>query len=173
MARSKGLRHVHPTAYVHPSARVTRDIRVAQFGYVGPESWLTAGVELAPFALLAPRVAVVGSDHNYDSKGTPIEFSERPLLAGTFIGRDVWVGYGSVLLTGIRIGEGAIVAASSTVTKDVPAYEIWAGNPARRIKERFKPDEAEQHSRALDLALNRRNWSQAARKSGLQTPPIT
>ena len=50
------------------------------------------------------------------------------------IGRDVWIGSGSVILSGIEIGDGAIVAAGSVVTKSVGKYEIWAGNPAKFIK---------------------------------------
>lgn len=58
----------------------------------------------------------------------------------TYIGNDVWIGANSVILKGKQIGNGAIIGASAVVTKDVPAYAIVAGNPARIIKYRF--DEA-------------------------------
>ena len=65
------------------------------------------------------------------------------------IGHDVWIGHGAVVLPGRSIGTGAVVAAGAIVTKDVPAYTIVAGNPARPIKRRFAEDTA---SRLADLA---------------------
>ncbi|NOJ49917.1 DapH/DapD/GlmU-related protein [Bradyrhizobium archetypum] len=65
------------------------------------------------------------------------------------IGHDVWIGHGAVVLPGRSIGTGAVVAAGAIVTKDVPAYTIVAGNPARPIKRRFAEDIA---SRLVDLA---------------------
>ena len=56
------------------------------------------------------------------------------------IGHDVWIGHGAIVLPGRRIGHGAVIGAGSVVTKDVPAYAIAVGNPARVIRQRF-PDE--------------------------------
>lgn len=53
------------------------------------------------------------------------------------VGNDVWIGYESVILSGVTIGDGAIVAARSVVTKDVPPYAIVGGAPARPIRPRF------------------------------------
>jgi len=53
------------------------------------------------------------------------------------IGHDVWIGHGAIVLPGRSVGTGAVVAAGAIVTKDVPAYTIVAGNPARPIKRRF------------------------------------
>lgn len=53
------------------------------------------------------------------------------------VGNDVWLGYRSVILAGVTIGDGAIVGAYSVVTKDVPPYTIVAGNPAKEIRRRF------------------------------------
>ncbi|WP_448571773.1 Vat family streptogramin A O-acetyltransferase [Trichothermofontia sp.] len=55
----------------------------------------------------------------------------------TVIGNDVWLGYESVIMPGVAIGDGAIVAAKSVVTKDVPAYAIVGGNPAQILRYRF------------------------------------
>ncbi len=56
------------------------------------------------------------------------------------IGNDVWIGFGSTLMSGVSIGSGAIIAANSHIVKDVGSYEIWGGNPARFIKSRFSSD---------------------------------
>jgi acetyltransferase-like isoleucine patch superfamily enzyme len=53
------------------------------------------------------------------------------------IGNDVWLGYGSMIMSGVGIGDGAVIAAGAVVTRDVEPYSIVAGNPARLIKKRF------------------------------------
>ena len=59
------------------------------------------------------------------------------------IGHDVWIGHGAIVLPGRNIGTGAVVAAGAIVTRDVPAYTIVAGNPARPIRRRFADENAD------------------------------
>ncbi|WP_338972383.1 CatB-related O-acetyltransferase [Spiroplasma endosymbiont of Panorpa germanica] len=59
----------------------------------------------------------------------------------TIIGHDVWIGYNATIMPGVKIGNGAVVAANSTVVKDVPDYAIVGGNPAKLIKYRFSEEE--------------------------------
>jgi acetyltransferase-like isoleucine patch superfamily enzyme len=87
--------------------------------------------------MIGPRVSIVGADHIYDKPGIPIIFSGRPELNPTIIEQDVWIGCGAILIAGVRIGRGAIVAAGAVVTKNIPAYEIHGGVPAKRIADRF------------------------------------
>src|SRR5262249_59329201 len=63
------------------------------------------------------------------------------------IGHDVWTGHGAIVLPGRNIGTGAVIAAGAIVTKDVPAYTIVAGNPARPIKRRFSEQIADRLAR--------------------------
>jgi virginiamycin A acetyltransferase len=60
-----------------------------------------------------------------------------PHKGDTVVGNDVWIGYGSTIMPGVRIGDGAIVASCSVVTKDVPPYAIVGGNPAAVLRYRF------------------------------------
>lgn len=62
---------------------------------------------------------------------------ELPYKGDTVIGNDVWIGYESTIMPGVRIGDGAIIASKSVVTNDVPAYSVAGGNPATIIKHRF------------------------------------
>ena len=57
------------------------------------------------------------------------------------IGHDVWIGHGAIVLPGRNVGTGAVIAAGAIVTKDVPAYTIVAGNPARIVRRRFSEEE--------------------------------
>jgi acetyltransferase-like isoleucine patch superfamily enzyme len=61
----------------------------------------------------------------------------NPQKVGTVIGNDVWIGEDAAILRGFTIGDGAVIAASSVITRDVPAFAIVGGNPARFIRWRF------------------------------------
>ncbi|MEI7891293.1 MAG: CatB-related O-acetyltransferase [bacterium] len=87
-------------------------------------------VSTYPFAGLSgqwPEAQEI-SDHNV-SKGDVV------------IGNDVWIGFGANILSGVKIGDGAVIAAFALVTKDVAPYAIVGGNPAREIKKRFNDDQ--------------------------------
>lgn len=62
---------------------------------------------------------------------------ELPFKGDTVIGNDVWIGYDALIMPGVCIGDGAIIAARSVVTHDVPPYTLVGGNPARPIRRRF------------------------------------
>ena len=57
------------------------------------------------------------------------------------IGHDVWIGAGAMILSGVKIGNGAVIAAGAIVTRDVPAYAVAGGVPAKVIKRRFTPEQ--------------------------------
>lgn len=135
--RYHGLRHVDGTFYMAGGCRVSSDLEAEAYAYLGPCCEVGPRVHLGRYVMFGPRVAVIGGDHRTDVVGTPMIFAGRPTLAETFIEADAWVGYGAILLAGVRVGRGAIVAAGAVVTRDVPPYEVHGGVPARRIGERF------------------------------------
>lgn len=155
-ARNSLMRAKHRTSaiggssYINWSAKVSRDIVLGNYVFIGPECWIGPQTVIGSYTMLAPRVAIVGDDHNWDVPGTPMQFAGRPPQKQTVIEDDVWVGYGTTILRGVRLGRGSIIAANSTVTKDVPPYEVWAGAPARKLRDRFNREEREFHSNALD-----------------------
>ena len=71
------------------------------------------------------------------AENTPPHLDQLPFKGDTVIGNDVWLGRNSIVMPGVKIGDGAIVAAHSVVTNDVEPYSIVGGNPARFIKKRF------------------------------------
>lgn len=70
---------------------------------------------------------------------------------------EVWIGYGAIIYSGVKIGKGAIVSARSVVTKDVPPYHIVGGNPAKIIKKRFS-DKIIKFLMRLDLNNIQEDW---------------
>ncbi|WP_407147796.1 chloramphenicol acetyltransferase [Bradyrhizobium sp. ORS 86] len=73
----------------------------------------------------------------FPGEGDDTDFFNWRRAHHVHIGHDVWIGHGAIILPGRNIGTGAVVAAGAIVTKDVPAYTIVAGNPARQIRPRF------------------------------------
>jgi virginiamycin A acetyltransferase len=71
-----------------------------------------------------------------------------PSRGDTVVGNDVWLGYRALVMPGVKIGDGAIVAAGSVVAADVPAYAIAGGNPARVLRMRYDEGDVERLLRA-------------------------
>jgi len=67
-----------------------------------------------------------------------------PMKGDVVIGNDVWIGYNATIMAGVKIGDGAIVAANATVTRDVEPYAIVGGNPAQVIRKRFSNEQIDQ-----------------------------
>jgi virginiamycin A acetyltransferase len=66
------------------------------------------------------------------------KIEQLPLRGDTVVGHDVWVGYEALIMPGVKIGDGAIIAARAVVTKDVPPYAVVGGNPSRVLRMRFE-----------------------------------
>lgn len=104
-----------------------------------------AGVQIGNDVLIANRVTLVAYDgHPQDAdqrrRGLPAEAgSSRPIV----IEDDAWICQGAVVMKGVRVGRGSIVAAEAVVVKDVPPYTVVAGNPARIVKTLAKPSAQE------------------------------
>lgn len=133
----KCLRSVSATSYINKTCDVARDLVADDYVFLGPGCSIPPLVQIGRYTMLAARVAIVGDDHNHEEPDVPMQFSGRPPQRHTEIGADVWIGHGATVLRGVRIGDGAIVAAGAVVTKDVPAREVWAGVPARKLRDRF------------------------------------
>ena len=89
--------------------------------------------------MIADRVDIRTANHYYDGDDLNLlPFDEKILIGDVVIEENVWVGAHSVILPGVRIGEGSVVAACSVVTKSVEPYSVVAGNPAKLIKQRNK-----------------------------------
>jgi len=131
------LAHAAGTAYVAYGSDISTDLVVREYCYIGTGAIIGPQVSIGAYTMLGPRVVCTGDDHRYDIPGVPVIFAGRPNLRPTMIGRDVWIGSGSTILAGVELGDGAIVAAGTVVSKNVPPCEIHGGVPNRKIKDRF------------------------------------
>ena len=135
-----GLTHVDRTFYMAQGCFVSPDLVAREYSFLNIGCVIGPKVTLGRYTMLAPYVAVVGQDHLFTKAGIPIIFAGRPAYPETVIEDDVWVGFGTIVMAGVRIGRGAIVGAGAVVTKDVAPYEIHAGVPAYKIGDRFALD---------------------------------
>lgn len=124
--------------------------------YVGRHVTIQVDGTIGDEVLFANLAGIVGrDDHDIHEIGAPIRSArwvgDHPgsLSKPVTIGSDVWIGYGAIVLSGCVIGDSAIVAAGSVVTKDVPANSIVAGVPARQVGQRFSAADYETHWQQL------------------------
>lgn len=147
---------VHRFRSVGPNVRLGRHlfvfpnrVRLGARVYIGAGSYLDGDITIGNDVMLANNVAIVGGDHRYQDVGMTMFAAPREHWKPTVVGDDVWLGHGTIVLNGLTIGRGAIVAAGSVVTSDVESYAIVAGVPARKIGERFNEQERLDHERRL------------------------
>lgn len=102
-------------------------------------SVLSGDITMGNGVRVASHASMYGFNHGFASTDIPV-FRQPCTVQGIVIGDDVWIGANTVILDGVQIGSHSIVAAGAVVTKDVPAYSIVGGNPARLIRSRLAGD---------------------------------
>ena len=125
------------------------DVSIGRYSYVGNQC-LMVNVKIGNFCSIADNCYIGAENHPLMRVSTSPVFHqgknvlkknfanfEKIEAATTTIGNDVWIGRGSSVKSGVTIGNGAIVGMGSVVTKNIPSYEIWAGIPAKKIRDRF------------------------------------
>lgn len=103
------------------------------------------------------------SDDYFAGAEPDLPFFEWRRRNAVSVGHDVWIGHGATVLPGVAVGDGAIVAAGAVVTRDVGAYQVVGGVPARVIKTRFEPETA-----ARMQALRWWDWSHSELRAALR-----
>jgi acetyltransferase-like isoleucine patch superfamily enzyme len=135
-------------------------VEVGDFTYGKPKvlHWdNNTKLKIGKFCSIADGVVfILGGNHRsdwvttYPFSALPQEWPEAKDISGhpstkgdIIIGNDVWIGYGAVILSGVKVGDGAVIGAMSVVRKDVSPYTIVTGNPAEEVKKRFDVDTIE------------------------------
>ena len=127
--------------------------------YIGKNCTIECDGHIGSNVLIANTVGLIGKyDHDFTSIG--ISVRKSPHISDKnysglgkdlqiIIEDDVWIGYGAIVLSGVKIGRGAVIAAGSVVTSNIPPYGIVAGSPAKLHRYRFTPEEIEMHESKL------------------------
>ena len=95
-----------------------------------------ASISIGQKCLISQFCTLIGANHNVMRSRAIMDQPQNENKMGVKLGDDVWLGAGVVVLPGVAIGTGAVIGAGSVVTCDIPEYEIWFGNPARKHRER-------------------------------------
>ena len=146
--------HIDSTAKVCSKSELN-GVSIDKYSYIGNDCFMV-NVGIGAFCSIADRVCIGGASHPIERVSLSPVFHEGNNVLGvniqsfpyvhtlkTSIENDVWIGLGAIVLSGVTIHNGAVIGAGSVVTHDVPSYEIWAGNPARKIRDRFDKETAE------------------------------
>lgn len=128
-------------------AFVDEETMLGSYNYVGRYTTISAS-SIGNYCSIADNVTIGPGEHPLDKVSTnctmlikcgiPVNLIEKDVI----IENDVWIGTNAVILRGVKIGTGAVVAANAVVTKDVPEYAIVAGVPARILRYRIEKNEA-------------------------------
>jgi chloramphenicol O-acetyltransferase type B len=152
---------IHPSSKIEAGSNVVFS-RFDRYSFCGYDCDIFYA-EIGSFTSIANQVVIGGARHPMEWVGmSPVfyrgrdsvrkKFSQHELSRPriTSVGHDVWIGRSAIIMSGVKIGNGAVVGAGAIVTKDVPPYAIVAGNPAKLIRFRFSPD--------LISSLEDSNW---------------
>jgi acetyltransferase-like isoleucine patch superfamily enzyme len=128
-------------AMIRPSGYYGREIgtglKVGDHSSIGPYGYIgcSGGIEVGDNVIMGPRVSMFAENHNDDLVRLPIR--EQGVTRETIIIEDdCWIGSGAIILAGVRVGKGSVIAAGSVVTHDIPPFSVAAGSPARVIRSR-------------------------------------
>lgn len=139
--------------HVQWSARFWSPHRLVRLGDnvgIGPYCEISGDVIIGNDVLLAADVALLSRDaHSPYIPGTTMFSSPRGDKERIVIEDDVWIGHRAIVLSGVTVGRGSVIAAGSIVTRDVPRYSIVAAEPAKVIKQRFTPEQIALHEAQL------------------------
>lgn len=125
--------------------------------FIGPGATFSASdssIEIGNKVMFGPNVTIMGGDHNVGEIGRYMYDVLEKLPENdksVVLQDDVWVGANTIILKGVTIGQGSIVAAGALVIKDVEPYSIVGGVPAKKLKMRFTEEEIKEHKRKLNV----------------------
>lgn len=116
-----------------------QNVEIGDYTFINENCILSghANLKIGNFVMIGPNCLISTSDHRYSEYQKPMRL-QGLILAPIIIEDDVWLGANVVILPGVRVKRGSIVGANSVVTKDVDAFTIVGGVPAKLIKGRFR-----------------------------------
>lgn len=134
---------VHPTANIEPGVGLhSTDITLGPHAGLAEGCWVQGPVRIGAHSMIGPETRIYTINHAHSRTDVPIQEQGFEAPRPVVIEDDVWMGARCMVMPGVTIGQGSIVAAGSIVTKDVPPYSVVAGVPAT-VKATRRPTEPE------------------------------
>lgn len=114
--------------------RFSQKVSLGDGSGIGDHAYISGELRIGNHVMMAPRCVFIAMNHKFSPEYPFQEIGGESQKIE--IGDNVWIGYGAMVLAGVKIGDGAIVAAGAVVTKDVEPYTVVGGVPAKLIKKR-------------------------------------
>lgn len=111
------------------------NVRIGKLCHIN-ENVFIQGAMIGDYVMIAPGVSILNNSHGIDQLDVPMILQPMTETKNPIIGSNVWIGRNAIILPGVKIADGAIVGAGAVVTKDVPAFSVVAGVPAKVIYSR-------------------------------------
>lgn len=130
-----------------------KNVNIERFAMFGPEvslgdnsgigikCELYGPVSIGDDVMIGPEVIVYTNGHRFDSMDVPMRLQGFTKNEPVEIGNDVWIGRRTIIMPGVKIGDGCVIGAGAVVTKDIPPYSVAGGVPAKVIKSRLPKQE--------------------------------
>lgn len=126
---------------IEPGVHFGDDVKIGFGSGVGKNGTVANGVTIGQYVMIGQEVLMITSNHRFDRLDIPMGHQGMAEMKPIVIGDDVWIGARVTILPGVHIGNGCVIGAGSVVTKNIPDYEIWGGNPAHYIRSRKTNEE--------------------------------
>ena len=152
-----GLR-VLPPVRLYGNVDIGDDVEIGKYTYIGSGTRISNKTIIGDYCSISRNIEIGPANHPLNMLSThPFQYNERHFPSGEYklhkrvvplmerkssviIGNDVWIGAKAIIMRGVKIGDGAVIAGGAVVTKDVPPYCIYGGIPAKLIKKRFSDE---------------------------------
>ena len=126
---------------IERNAFFTPEVRIGDNSGIGINCEIYGPVSICEDVMMGPDVIIYTRGHRYDRIDVPIRLQGNTDVKPVTIERDVWIGRRAMIMPGVTIGHGSVIAAGAVVTKNVPPYSVVGGIPARVLKMRYNVEE--------------------------------
>lgn len=138
--------------YIAANCKIKGEVEIGDYSYCSERTYIFKGCKIGKYCSIGYNVQIGCPEHPLHFLSTSptvyraehirryCDWPEDDIKAPVRIGNDVWVGSNSIILQGVTVGDGAVIAAGAVVNHDVPPFSIWGGVPAKCIGKRFEHD---------------------------------
>lgn len=135
------LKHCGKDVNIYKCSKIAESVELGDRSDIGLRAQIFGKVIIGNDVIMGPEVVMYTKNHESSRTDIPIKYQGSTEERIITIENGVWIGHGALILPGVTIGEGAIVAARCVVTKNVAPFSVVAGNPGKIVKQRKRSRE--------------------------------
>lgn len=131
------LNHCGRRVNIQPKAIVASNVSIGDYSGIGRKCFIQGYVTIGNHVMMGPEVLIYTQNHRFSDAQKNIDEQGFSPVKEVKIGNNVWIGARVIILPGVSIGEGAVIGAGTVVSKDVPPFTVFVGNPGKVVKKRM------------------------------------